>query len=339
MTSTRATTARHRSARLVAALVILGCFVMPLGAQAAQSVAWVPFDLPKLQQTMLKSAAGAPYRIIVATPAGPAPAGGYPVIYVVDGNAWTSLVSEIIRINVGLGIQSRVEPAVVVGIGYPVDGAFDLTRRDLDLTPPVPGGYLSPSGDKNPTGGDVALMNFIDAVVKPVIDARFKIDLTRQTLLGHSLGGLFTLNTMLNRPQSFQTYVALSPSIYWDHRALLRDAPNFVKKAARLKKLRVFLSVGDLEQHVTPAYIAHARVVLRSEAKTDAEADKQLSEMEAFSKKVTMVDNARRLAALLTAEHVDTEFVEFPGEDHFSVVPAALGRAVPFVLGDDLPAR
>lgn len=304
---------------------------------AGQTPTWAPYNLPELQQTTLRSATGPPYRIVVATPAGPAPLNGYPVIYVVDGNAWTSLVSEIIRVNMDEGVQSRVEAAVVVGIGYPTDEAFDVTRRKLDFTSPVKSGQRGPGVGDGPIGGDVALMDFIDTVVKPVIEARFKVDRSRQTLLGHSLGGLFTLSTMLNRPQSFQTYVALSPSIWWNHRTLLQQTRHFVQEPKVSRNLRVFISVGDLEQYSTPAYTAQAHKIFEAQTKTAAEADKELSEQEAFNHKTAMVENARRLAVLLTAAHIQTTIVEFPGEDHFSSVPAALGRAVPFALGDDLP--
>ena len=338
MKSPHLTATCHHGVRFAVAFMLLGCFFVPLIAKAAQAGGWAPFDLPKLQQTTLTSAVGARYRIVVATPAGPPPAKGYPVIYVVDGNAWTSLVSEIIRTNLETGLQSRVEPAVVVGIGYPIENAFDLTRRNLDLTSPLSSGHPDPAvTDSIPSGGDIALLNFIDTVVKPMIERRFKVDLTRQTLIGHSLGGLFTLNTMFNRPQSFQTYVALSPSIWWNHRAALQEAQHFVDEPNRPRKLRVFLSVGDLEQHITPAYIAQARDVFEAEGKTAAEANKELSEMEASNNERTMVENACRMAKLLKAAHIQTTFVEFPGEDHFSVVPAALGRAVPFALSDDLP--
>jgi len=335
MIQTVAATARGRKVRLATVAFSIASLLVPRPTRA-QAVSWAPYDLPQLQQTTLRSAAGDLYRIVVAKPAGPAPASGYPVIYVVDGNAYTSLVSEIIRINIPVGVQSRVEPAVVVGIGYPTDQAFDLTRRTLDFTPPLPPGHFD-SNIRDPTGGDIALMDFIDTKVKPVIEARFKIDRDRQTLLGHSLGGLFTLLTMCNRPQSFQTYVALSPSIWWNHDALLQEARQFVDKADRPPKLRVFLSVGDLEQYMTPAYVHRTREVLRgsfnTEAKANEEADKEMSVM----KSRTMVDNVRRMAQLLITAHIQTRFVEFPDEDHFSGIPAALGRAVPFALGDDLP--
>lgn len=173
---------RSRDACLAAALLVLSHFVALLSAPATQAATWTPYDLPKLQQTILRSAAGAPYRIVVATPTGKAPAGDYPVIYVVDGNAWTSLVSEIIRVDTNLGIQSRVEPAVVVGIGYPAAEAFDLGRRGLNFTSAATPGHPDPDVHPGLNGGDIALMNFIDDLVKPVIEERFPIDRTRQTL-------------------------------------------------------------------------------------------------------------------------------------------------------------
>lgn len=324
---------RRCGIRLAIALIIL-CCSRPL--LRAQSASWTPYDLPNLEQATLRSAAGTPYRLVVATPPDPAPAKGYPVIYVVDGNAWTALVSEIIRVNLGLGVQSRVEPAVVVGIGYPVKGAYDLKRRKLDFTSFVPAGDRDSEVGDGQIGGDLALMDFIDTVVKPVIETRFKIDRGRQTLLGHSMGGLFALSTMLNRPQSFQTYVALSPSLWWNHDALLSRAKHALADPRALRTLRVFLSVGELEEYMTPEYIQHSHNVARADstndAKADAEADADMRDLKAK----TMVENVRRMAALLNAAHIQTRCVEFPDEDHFSVVPSALGKAVPFALSDDL---
>lgn len=234
-------------------MLVLSHFVALLSAPATQAATWTPYDLPKLQQTILRSAAGAPYRIVVATPTGKAPAGDYPVIYVVDGNAWTSLVSEIIRVDTNLGIQSRVEPAVVVGIGYPAAEAFDLGRRGLDFTSAATPGHPDPDVHPGLNGGDIALMNFIDDLVKPVIEERFPIDRTRQTLLGHSLGGLFTLETLYARPGSFQTYVALSPSIWWNNRTPLRQARAFLARPGRPAKLRVFMSMGDSNSSIHPS--------------------------------------------------------------------------------------
>lgn len=323
----------------LAAAALLVCLVIRSNAQVPQGVVWSPYDLPQLQQTTLTSAGGASYRIIVAKPDGPAPANGYPVIYVVDGNAYTAIVSEIIRYNRDVGVQSRVEPAVVVGIGYPTGDAYDLTRRTLDFTSRATANHPGVASSSNPTGGDVALMDFIERSVKPLVETTFHVDRTRQTLIGHSLGGLFTLEMMIDRPGSFQTYVAISPSIWWNSDALLGQMQQFLDARKHLAKLRVFLSIGLLEQYMTPDYIARTRYLNRDASKpqaaTDAEADRDDIEMKAK----TMVSNAQRMAKIFKAAHVETKFMQFSDQDHFSVVPEALGDAIPFALADNLPIR
>src|SRR5690349_13034898 len=124
----------------------------------------------------MTSAEGGAYRVIVAPPGGPAPAKGYPVIYVVDGNAWAPLASEVIRTNLDFGLRSKVEPAVVVGIGYPIHGTFDMERRLHDLTTrsdrPRP---VTREIPKN-SGGYEKMIRFIQERVKPDIEKRFPID-------------------------------------------------------------------------------------------------------------------------------------------------------------------
>lgn len=45
-----------------------------------------------------------------------------------------------------------------------------------------------------------------------------------------------------------------------------------------------------------------------------------------------MVDNAREMARILGGKGLDVRFDLFAEEDHFSVLPSLLGRAVPFAL-------
>ena len=83
--------------------------------------------------------------------------------------------------------------------------------------------------------------------------------------------------------------------------------------------VRVLLTAGEYEQVLSPA----------ARRRPDAErADADL-------KSRAQVDNGRQVAATLnTFPGIEAEFVEFPGEDHGSVIPAALGRGVRFMLGD-----
>jgi len=306
------------------------CLVVAL-VSVAPSRADTPFL--KLTSHDLTSSEGLTYRIIVAPPVGPAPASGYPVIYVMDGNAWAPLFAEVIRTNLDFGTRSKVKPAVVVGIGYPIAGTFDMTRRDWDLTTPT-----SVEADKagNRVGGYEAMARFIEQRVKPDIEKRFSIDRKRQTLAGHSLGGLFTLRTLMNHPDAFQNYVAMSPSIWWNDAALLKEAAALKPTPSQLAA-HVYIGVGELEQYWTPAYRAEVEVQMRAEVAADPallggkSIDAYLADIADMSSS-KMVDNARAMAKILGEKGLDVRFDLFPDEDHFSVLPSQIGRAIPFVL-------
>lgn len=312
--------------------IVASVLVFLAGVFGQSEIARAEALIPPAVSHDLKSAEGLIYRIIVAPPAGPAPAAGYPVIYVMDGNAWAPMVSEIIRTNLDFGLRSKVEPAVVVGIGYPVEGAFDLSRRDWDLTTPSP--VPSDAGNSK-IGGYDAMIRFVQEQVKPDIEKRFPIDRNRQALAGHSLGGLFTLRTFMNHPDWFQTYLALSPSIWWNKAFLLKEAaalsPNPAQRAAR-----VYIGVGELEEYATAKYLAEvevqARVLFAANPKSLG-----VDSVEAFMKAMTssdahMVENARAMSKALGDKGLTVKFDLFPEEDHFSVLPAQFGRAVPFAL-------
>jgi predicted alpha/beta superfamily hydrolase len=218
----------------------------------------------------MRSKSGAEYRIVIARPTGPPPAAGYPVIYVLDGNAWTALISEVIRTNLDYGDLSKTEPAVVVGIGYPKNDAFDRVHRCYDLTSPASDdGSISTELGVPGVGGDELLRDCIDSVVKPDVESNFPIDEHRQTLMGHSFGGLFTLRTLFTEPNSCQTHLALSPSIWWHNRALLADATRFEDSPNKPQGVRVFLSAGDFEEHHTPASLRARRATLLRRAAAD----------------------------------------------------------------------
>jgi len=187
-----------RTVRALLALAAVACGICFAQARAAPAQNVTP---PSVEWRDVKSRTGGDYRVFVWVPQEPPPASGYPVIYVLDGNAWGPLAAEINWIDASEGNEHRVQPAVVVGIGYPTNQPFDLHRRVRDLTTPT---------DKNRAvivdgnGGYAEFISFINGVVKPDIERRYPIDRTRQTLLGHSLGGLFVLRTLLTDPASFQ---------------------------------------------------------------------------------------------------------------------------------------
>ena len=163
------------------------------------------------QQVMPRAGGLTAARIYLWAPSRPAPATGWPVIYMLDG---TAVFQALARAE---GLEHE---AVVVGLGYDSPGRVDGAARAWDYTPRLPG--AGPEGTPDPraparrNGGAQGWLDFIEDEVKPWVRSQVPVDPGRQTLYGHSYGGLFVLETLLTRPEAFQRYVAASPSLWWN---------------------------------------------------------------------------------------------------------------------------
>lgn len=259
----------------------------------------------------MKNAEGYTYRILVSLPLQPTPPEGFPVLYVLDGNSVFGTVTDMVRGQSRFPKDTGISPAIVVGIGYPIDGPFDSERRVFDLTVPTAASEFPPRPDGKPrddnaTGGADAFARFIIETVQPEIARRWKVDRNRQILSGHSLGGLFCLNTMFHHFGHFRGYIALSPSVWWKRRYILAAAKEFTtRQQARVWTESLFIGVGEREQ--------------------------DSSEPE----ETRMVDNARLVSDVLqplTARGFANGFAIAPDEHHRSAVPALISRASRFVF-------
>ncbi|WP_233568075.1 alpha/beta hydrolase [Cohnella faecalis] len=168
------------------------------------------------EHLLLSEKNGREYRILIARPADPPPPGGYPIIFALDGDATFFTLAEAVR------LQTRkphgYDPAIVVGIGYPSGEPFDMTRRCFDFTIPAEEGTLPVRPDGCPwpeSGGADRFLDFLEFELFPFVGTRFEVDSARQTIFGHSLGGLFVLHALFARTGLFANYAAGSPSIWW----------------------------------------------------------------------------------------------------------------------------
>ncbi len=142
---------------------------------------------------------------------------------------------------------------MIVGIGYPTDQPFSAERHS-DFTMPLSESELPvhPRGAAWPEqGGAEAFLEFIEEEVKPAMERDYPIDRGRQTIFGHSLGGLFVLQVLLTRPDMFQTYVAGSPSIHWNKRFIQENAERLSDRlSAENLQVSVLLAAGEIEKHI-----------------------------------------------------------------------------------------
>ncbi|GLK72206.1 alpha/beta hydrolase [Ancylobacter dichloromethanicus] len=254
---------------------------------------------------------GAPWRIFLARPPGEAPAAGFPALFMLDANAGFATFVEVLRRGAVRPAATGIGPAVLVGIGYR-EGEDARARRTFDYTT-GPGAEAGRAGER-PTGGRDAFLAFIEQVLKPHIAREVPLDPARQTLFGHSLAGWFTLDVMARDSAAFRSYVAVSPSLWWDEARLIEGLA-----LPRVVPPRLSMMVGEWEQALAPWQAA------RPEA----------AEMAARRARRGMVARAQGFAARARdalGPGAEVQFEVLAGEDHASILPAAMARALRFAL-------
>lgn len=276
-----------------------------------------------VQFDMRSAGNGRVYRIYVHEPMHEPPPSGYPVVYVTDGNAFFATAA--------LQAEAAGEGTMVVGIGYPASDRRDpdiLRYRDLTWeAPPAEIGaeFTACLGSQDISyGGADGFLDFIMEELEPVVGALYAIDRKNTTLFGDSLGGLFALYVLFKHPGKFRTFVAGSPAIWWNDKALLRGVSEFralVESGAAAP--RVLITVGSLEQ--TTESVRTPRGM----------SPEQFRKM---IQRTRMVDNARELARELESirgsEGYLMRYQMLEGETHQSVVAATISRAIGFSLRD-----
>ena len=125
----------------------------------------------------------------------------------------------------------RIEPVIVVGI-------YNTGEARLNEYTPT---------DDAKLGGGLAddYGRMIIEELKPMIDRtyRTRIDRDHTGVAGSSLGGLVSLHLAFAHPAVFGCAAALSPSVWWDRKAILKT----IREARSRPKLRLWVDMGTAE--------------------------------------------------------------------------------------------
>lgn len=135
----------------------------------------------------------------------------YPVAYILDGSVHLNTVQTVQSYYSG----GYFPEMILIGISNRIN-------RKRDLTPSQVNKFNTFELDEN-TGGAEKFTQFIENELIPYVDNKYATTSYR-TLIGHSYGGLFTINTLINHPHLFQNYLAIDPSLDWDSQKLLKEA-------------------------------------------------------------------------------------------------------------------
>ncbi len=159
-----------------------------------------------------------------------------PVIYLMDGE----MISVVAGIVDFLSQTNQLPPMIVVGIGnYEYDRFRDLTAThsfwQMNGT--------TDSINLKTSGGGESFLKFIKDEVMPYIEKNYKTS-PNKIFFGHSLGGLMSSYCLLNHPEMFNSYIAVSPALWWDKESIFKNSDLLFKNKDYNNKT-IFFSDGN----------------------------------------------------------------------------------------------
>lgn len=169
----------------------------------------------------------------------------YPVIYIPDGGVEEDFfhIAGIVRYNTQPWIN-RFPKSIVVGI--------ENTNRKRDLTFAVSNlDFLEKIGYKKEDmpyyGGSANYIAFLEQELQPYIAKQYKVNKSR-TIIGESLAGLLATEILLKYPGLFDTYIIVSPSLWWGNESLLKAADS-LSDIMPGKQIKVFIAAPSKREN------------------------------------------------------------------------------------------
>jgi predicted alpha/beta superfamily hydrolase len=286
-------------------IVLCALFNLNLSAEE-QFPAW---ELPNTQVHQLPAQSnGRHYEVWVELP----PSYGktekkFPVLFVSDANYAFPLIRSI-RNRLGAGGQN-IEDFVIVGLSY-AQGDNPTDSRSLDYTPTnvlkrakKPGENFSAKA----YGGAALYAQYLRQQVIPFVLNTYQVDPKRKLFVGHSYGALLGAQIMLTQPDTFDTYILSSPSLWFDDKTMLKLEQQYAANHKDLKA-KVQLYAAEFEQ---------------------------LKPGPRYANRVSIVDDTLLFEKTLKSRNYSGLQIQsqiIADEDHLSVFPSMISRALVTLL-------
>ena len=202
----------------------------------------------------------------------------YPVIYLLDGSADEDFI-HICGIVQFLNYSwiATLKKSIVVGI--------ENVDRKRDFTFPTT--VEKDKIDFPTTGFSGKFIAFIELELQNFIAQNYSVN-AHKTIIGQSLGGLLVSEILCKKPQLFDRYIIISPSLWWDNQSLLKEIGQLDGKIFK-DKTEIYLAVGN-------------------EGKI-------------------MVNDAKKLNRILKTKGLNPVFEYFPKENHATILHNAAYKA------------
>jgi len=149
----------------------------------------------------------------------------YPVLYLLDGGTHFMHASAAVDYLAGY----RFTPEIIVVAIVNID-------RNRDFTPIKTERFKT-------DGGAAKFHNFITEEVMPYMEKNY-LSSDYNILMGHSLGGTFIGYSLLEHPETFDSYIAVSPFLQFADGYIVDEAKSKLKKKYNQPK-SFYMSIGN----------------------------------------------------------------------------------------------
>lgn len=168
----------------------------------------------------------------------------YPIIYIIDGGVDEDFIHlvGIVRYNTQPWID-RLPKSIVVGI--------ENTNRRRDFTHAVNNlDFIKKEGFSKAHfpqyGESEKYIAFLEKELQPYIENKYKAK-GNKTVIGESLAGLLATEILLKHNHLFDTYIIISPSLWWGDEELLKNADNLFNSQANKK---IYIGAPSKEEDI-----------------------------------------------------------------------------------------
>ncbi len=154
------------------------------------------------------------------------------------------------------GLVTDVEDAVIIGV--------PMADRIRDLVPPTPEDVIEESPEwENAQITDPnsdAMIQFLKEQLIPYAEENYG-PFFHKVLFGYSLGGIFTLQTLMSEPELFDSYIAGSPSLWYRYNYYETLAIKAAQHRERFQGKCLILSAGEDEPSISVGTRNYARLL------------------------------------------------------------------------------
>jgi len=214
----------------------------------------------------------------------------YPILIILDGERLFPLASTMVQSMSSGGIE-QIPEMIVVGISN--------SNRNRDFLPD----FIAAGTTQSPDLMDGAdrFLQFIEEELTPTIRENYRT-LDAKILAGHSFGGLFVINALLQKAD-FDGYLAIDPSLWWQEGGAIKRFEKLVQKKSLKGQLYVSQSNNPFNPGIRANRLGRA--------------------VQSF--KTALIDKNR-------TPQLRQKFDFFEKEDHYSVALISLYEGLQFVF-------